>query len=305
MIKNITLTIYTAGISALVLGIAVAQEVPRIQIGDGQKEFPESATSISDGTLFTSSLATGEVFKVGPGAGKSEPFIAAPADGPASSLGVYADEANGALWVCYAAGGEALPSVLAAYDLVTGENRVSATFPGESLCNDIATLADGTAFAADTTGGRIIRVVPGSSVAEEWIKDPLLAGADGLSFGPDGALYVNSVTTHKLFRIELGPDGAAGPITELATSEPLKGPDGMRFGDDGKLYLAENANGRVVEMTIEGDKATIRPLPGPVYDGATSLTIVDDTLYVLESKLSALGGDTDPGPFFVHTVPLN
>lgn len=308
MIKTISLIIFAVTFSTPLS--VLAQEVPRIQIGEGQKEFPESVTSISDGTLFTGSITQGVVFKVAPGAEQSELFIAAPTDGPAGSFGVYADEANGALWVCYAdpavfGGGEALPSVLAAYDLATGEKRLAATFPAGSLCNDIATLPDGTAFAADTAGGRIIRVAAGSGVAEEWLSDPLLAGVDGLSFGPDGVLYVNSVTSHKLLRIELGPDGAAGPITELATSEPLKGPDGMRFGSDGKLYLAENANSRVVEVTIEGDTATIRPLPGPAYNGATAVTIVDDRLHVLETKLSAMGEDTDPGPFFIYTVPLN
>ena len=104
--------------------------------------------------------------------------------------------------------------------------------------------------------------------------------------------------------IDIGADGTAGAIIELTLSEPLKGPDGMRFGDDGVLYLAENAAGRVDAVTIDGDTATIAPLPGEAYDFPAAVTKVGDTLWVLESKLGLLGKEEDPGTFYIHPVSL-
>jgi sugar lactone lactonase YvrE len=297
-----------AALAAVLSMPAFAEEAP-IEIGNGQKEFPESITSTSDGALYAGSLTHGTVMKVAPGATASEPFIAAPDSGPASSFGVHADEANGTLWVCYGdmagfAGAEAMPSVLVGYDLATGSKKTSATFSGASLCNDIATDPDGVAFAADTIGGRIVRVAPGSDIAQNWASDPLLAGADGLAFGGDGSLYVNSVTTNRLFRIAVEADGSAGAITELAISEPLAGPDGMRSGPNGKLYLAENGNGRISEITVEGDTATLRALPVPEMLAPTAVTLVGNRLHILEAKIGLLSSDADPGTFKVHAILL-
>jgi sugar lactone lactonase YvrE len=294
--------------SALLVSAASAQDIAKVQIGDGAMEFPESITSTADGTLFAGSITKGVVFRAAPGATATEVFIEAPAEGPSAILGVYADEANGTLWVCYAdmaafSGAEAKPSALRSFDLASGAAKSSYSFEGPSFCNDIATTADGTAYAADTLGGRVVRTA--GDVLEDWVVADNLAGADGLSFGPDGMLYVNSVTTGKLLRVDVGADGAAGAITELTLSEELKGPDGMRFGDDGVLYVAENAAGRVDAVTIDGDNAVVTPLPGQAYDFPAAVTKVGKTLWVLESKIGKLGGADDPGVFYAYPVALN
>lgn len=286
-----------------------AQEPGPVEFAQGAANgFPESVTSTSDGTLFAGSMSGGTVHRAEPGASAAEIWIEKPAEGPGAVVGVYADESAGTLWACYSdpsvfAGGEAMPAVLRAYDLSSGEEIGSYTFPQASFCNDIATTADGTAYAADTMGARIMRIAPDADEAEVWFEDERLAGVDGLSFGPDGALYLNSVTTNKLFRLELGSDGAPGTLTELTVSEPLQGPDGMRFGPDGILYLAENAAGRVDALTIEGDTVTVRELQDG-FKGPTAVTLVGDTLWVAEAKLGLMGGEEDPGTFYLHPVPL-
>lgn len=296
--------------SALLVSAASAQDLQKVQIGDGAKEFPESVTSTADGTLYAGSVTQGVIFKAAPGSAKTEIFVQAPTDGPSAVLGVFADEANGNLWACYAdmaafSGAQSKPSALRSYDLASGQLKSNHTFNGPSFCNDIATTADGTAYAADTVGARIVRTVAGSDALEDWADGDILAGVDGLSFGPDGMLYVNSVSAGKLVRIDVAADGKAGALTDLALSQELKGPDGMRFGDDGVLYLAENAAGRVHAVAIDGDTATITPLPGGPYDFPAAVTKIGDTLWVLESRLGKLGGTDDPGAFYVHPVALN
>lgn len=301
--------VFYASLPVLVLmaSAAFAQEATKVEVGSAQ-EFPESVTSTNDGTLFVGSITQGTVLKAAAGAAAVEPFIAKPTEGPSSVLGVYADEANGNLWVCYAdmaafAGAESAPSVLRSYDLASGAEKSAYTFDGTSFCNDIATTADGTAYAADTIASRVVRV--NGNKLEDWATGEGLAGVDGLSFGPDGHLYVNSVTANKLIRIDVGADGASGAMTELKLSEEIKGPDGMRFGDDGVLYLAENAAGRVDAVTIDGDTATISPIASEVFDFPTAVTKAGNTLWVLEAKIGKLGGAEDPGTFYVHPLALD
>ena len=286
-----------------------AQTEGGVEFGSGASGFPESVTSTSDGTLYAGSLAGGMIHRAAPGAAAAEAFIDKPAEGPGAVIGVLADEANGTLWACYSdlaafAGGEALPSVLRSYDLESGEETGAFTFPAASFCNDIVTTSDGTAFAADTSGARILRIAPGATEAETWFADPQLAGVDGLAFGQDGALYVNSVTANKLFRLDVNEDGTPGTLTELTLSEAVQGPDGMRAGPDGTLYLAENAAGRVSELTIDGDNVTVRELQGG-FNGPTAVTLVGDTLWVAEAKIGMLGGQEDPDTFYVYPVPLS
>ena len=306
----------TQGWAALTLALltstaALAQEEVSgtIQIGDGQREYPESITSTADGAIYSGSLRDGAIYIALPGEAQAAMMIPSPTTGPAATFGVHADESSNTLWACYADmasfAGTGQPSVLRGYDLTSGAEKIAITLDGKNLCNDIATTANGTAYVADTIGAAIYTVAPGASDAAIWAQDESMAGADGLDFGPDGALYVNSVTTGKLFRIDVQADGTAGAITELSVSEPLTGPDGMRFGANGKLYVTENALGRVTELTIDGDTATARPLPGPKYQFPTGVTFVGDTLYVLEAKLDTLGAEADPGAFSVYPAAID
>lgn len=300
-----SIAIYAITAALIAPGAALAAD--KVQIGD-QKVFPESITSTADGTLFAGSMPLGQVYKAAPGATKTELLIDRPAEGPASVLGVYADEAAKTLWVCYSDAAtfqgspDAVPAQVRTFDLATAAPKGSYALEKGSFCNDIATTADGTAYIADTTNGSVMRLKPGAAALDVWAKDAALAGVDGLSFGPDGALYVNSVTANKLLRIDMGADGAAGAITELTLSEPVKGPDGMRFGDDGKLYLAENGAGRVDAVTIEGDKATITVIKDG-FDMPTAVTKVGDTLWVLEARFGSMQ-EADPGLFYATPVAL-
>lgn len=299
--------------SFLVSGIALALmggttiAADKVLIGD-KGIFPESLTSTADGTLIVGSIGTGQIYKVAPGAATADGWIAAVTDGPTAVLGVFADEANKTLWACYSdlalfAGAGGKGAVLRSYDLSSGALKTAVPLGDGTFCNDIATTADGTAFATDTAGGQVLKVMPGATTAESFFKDAALASLDGLSFGPDGALYLNGVSTNKLFRLTLA-DGKPGTLTELKLSQEIKGPDGMRFGDDGVLYLAENGNGQVDAVTIEGDDATIRQIARDGWDTPTAVTRVGATLWVLEAQFSKMQTPDQAGPFYAYPVAL-
>jgi streptogramin lyase len=295
-------------------GVARAQTAP---VGVPDKSFPESVTSTKDGTLYAGSFNLGGVVKVAQG-GKAEQFIKPGAAGSRSVLGVLADEKSGLLYVCsnditgfgVPGPGDTKGAWLKTFDLASGAPKGSYGLSDpKSLCNDIVVGADGTAYVTDSFTPNVYRLKPGGTALEVWATDPMLApakdgvGLDGIAFGSDGNLYVNTFIPAALFRIAV-KDGKAGAITAIKTSRPLDHADAMRnFGDS--LLLIEGA-GRLDKITVKGDTAEIET----IQDGLTepvSVTQVGNTGWVAEGKLSYIIGDNkgkDPGPFTLKPVAL-
>ena len=97
-------------------------------------------------------------------------------------------------------------------------------------------------------------------------------------------------------------------LTELALSQPVAGPDGFRLIAGNRFLLAEGNSGRVDEVVIDGDRATITVLkeglvspPGVTLVGRTLYALEGKILYLIDPKLKG----QDPGPFLVRAIPLN
>src|SRR5262245_6357236 len=213
--------------------------------------FPESITSTKDGTIIIGSWGTNSIWRIPVGTNSAVKWIdASNAAGPL--LGVLADEKSGRLLVCKAG--------VKTFDLKTGAAREALTLPtANPFCNDLAVRNDGSIYVTDTNGAKVFMFAKGKTEAVQVASDPLLAGADGLAFLSDpGKLYVNSVTTNKLLRLDLAKDGTVTKIMELKLSRPLQGPDGMRPIDGKRLIIAEGVgrtaiavpNGDTIEVTI-------------------------------------------------------
>jgi sugar lactone lactonase YvrE len=280
----------------------------RIEVDGNQPAFPESITSTADGTLYTSSVGLGRIFKAAPGAAKATAWSKKPAKGPQSILGVYADGPTDTLWACYSdmalsKGNSGKPAVLKAFSLASGKVKHRYPMPAKSFCNDVVTTAQGTLYASDTHGGRIMRLRKGAGKLDTWFQDKRLTGVDGITLGPNGGLLLTNVNTNKLYRLAIKSDGSAGTLTELQPSHPLEHPDGLRAMIDGAIYLAENKAGRVDRLSINGDRVTLTTVASG-YHGPTSMTLHGDTLYIVEAKINQFGKTADPSPFYIYPVRL-
>jgi len=270
-----------------VASAAHAQARAEVTIDDTMV-MPESVTSSKDGAIFFGSTTKGTIYRAAPGAGKAEPWIQASTAGLSNVLGVLADDRSNTLWVCSnATGGRGgAPAVgetaLRTFDLKSAAAKGSWPFPGGGFCNDIAIAADGTAYASDTTGRRVLRLKPGAAALDVWVNDQQLNGLDGLTI-LNGDVYMNCFYTGELFRAHIQPDGAAGTLTKVETSMPFTRPDGLRTAGPNKMLQAEG-QGRVTEITINGNRAEVRVLKDGL-TGATAVTQVGDTAFVLVERL--------------------
>lgn len=288
----------------------------------GQGTYPESITSTSDGTLYVSSFSDGGIIRVKPGAAEGEVWIKPGAFETRSTFGLLADEKTNTLWACsndISAIGVKGPSdikgsALKAFDLKTGEGKLSAPLEGTpAMCNDMAIAPDGTVYVTNTLNPQILRLKPGAKTLEVWKTDPLFelepkeAGLDGIAFDKDGNLFVNTFSKAKLFRIEV-KNGEAGKVTALAPSQPVAFADGIRPNGDGSFLMVEGS-GKLDRITLEGDKAKVETLKDGFKGGLTGVTRVGDKAYVTEGQLALITDPSKKGtepqrPFRVHVIDL-
>ncbi len=280
---------------------------------DGPGIFPESMTATKAGDLIFGSSAKGGVYRARPGETVASLWID-PAKTPMGGvLGVYADEPSSTLYVCSIGGGappdkaDAYSEVLS-FDLKTGALKASYPMPGgrKALCNDFAVGKDGSVYVAETIGGQVLRLKKGAAALEVFAKDDKLAGADGIAFGSDGNLYVNSFTKYRFVRLAVGKDGTAGAITELTPSAPLDHPDGMRSFGGMRFLMAEGA-GRIDVVAVKGDALTVTPVKTGE-PGLTSMAVTRGKLWFINAKLAyrqdpALKGQ-NPEPFTAESQDI-
>jgi sugar lactone lactonase YvrE len=299
----------TLAINVCAIGVSLfaADKITEIPINQPKDLFPESITSLKDGTIILGSVPGG-IFKIKPGETEPKPFVAREGNGFTTVLGVLADEKAHTLWVCNTG-----PGALKAFDLGTGMAKGSWTMPTGAVCNDIAVADNGTAYASDTAGAKLFMLKKGAAALEQAAADPLLAGVDGLAFGDKNTLYVNSVTAGKLIKLDLGPDGKSTKVTELKLSEPLGAPDGLRAIGKNKFVQAENGNaaragGRLALVTVDPktNMATIKMLKDGM-QATPATTATKGMAWVAEGKQDYRNGANkgkDPTPFKLYAVKL-
>jgi sugar lactone lactonase YvrE len=306
-------------LAVVVVAPSASAEEPANRIAlSGDRAYPESIAAAADGTLYVSSLASGGIWRIKPGSATAEAWIAPGMYDTRSTFGVLVDDKTGVLWVCSndvsALGvpgpGTATGSNLKAFDLISGEGKMSVPFPGTgNICNDMAIGADGALYATNSLKPQILRLKPGATSLEVFVESPVFeqpkdgAGLDGIAFGADGNLYVNTYTNGGFFRIDV-KDGAAGTIKKLAPSRALKFPDALR-PTGGQSFVMAEGGGMLDRVTIDGDAVQVETVREGLA-GPTGVALVGNTLWAPEGQLSHLfDAKTGPPslPFQVVGVP--
>jgi sugar lactone lactonase YvrE len=253
----------------------------------GDRAYPESITAGPDGTLFVSGPAVGGVWRIKPQSATAEEWIKPGAFGSRSTLGVLVDSKANLLWVCSndfssvgIPGPSSVPgSFLKGFDLSSGEGKVSAALPGKAtLCNDMVVGADGSLFVTNSLAPQILKLKPGANELEVWLENSAFEqppggapGLDGIAFGADGNLYVNTFAKGDLFRVEV-KDEKPGKITKLQPSRPLKLPDGLR-PTGGQTFVMAEGGGTVDHVNVSADTVDIQTVKDGIA-GPTSVALV-------------------------------
>ncbi len=295
-------------LAAVIAAPSANAEEPAKRIAlSGDRAYPESIAAAADGTLYVSSLASGGVWRIKPGSATAEAWIAPGTYDTRSTFGVLVDDKKGVLWVCSndisALGvpgpGTATGSNLKAFDLISGEGKMSVPFPGTgNICNDMAVGADGALYATNSQKPQILRLQPGATSLEVFVESPVFeqpkdgAGLDGIAFGADGNLYVNTYTNGGFFRVDV-KDGAAGGVKKLAPSRALKFPDALR-PTGGQSFVMAEGGGTLDRVTIDGDAVQVETVREGLA-GPTGVALVGNTLWAPEGQLSHLF-DAKAGP---------
>jgi len=111
-----------------------------------------------------------------------------------------------------------------------------------------------------------------------------------LIFGPDGNLYVSSVTTNNVLRYD-GKTGEFKGAFVTAGSGGLVYPTGMAFGPDGNFYVASSKDPKVAILRYNGiTGAFINEFISGSPGGLAGPT--DILFYTFESQIAATGHDT-------------
>ena len=122
-------------------------------------------------------------------------------------------------------------------------------------------------FTSSTVRGAVWRVPALGGAAEVWFESPLLVGTGAFQFGfPLGAngiayrqnaIVVGNTEAARLVRIEIEPDGSAGPAGVLAESPLLLGVDGIAFDVHGDVWAAVIAQSTIVRVSPDGTITTV------------------------------------------------
>jgi len=174
----------------------------------------------------------------------------------------------------------------------TNNGQIRQVSPGGNVSEVLGNLAgpsalavgpDGRLYIAESRAHRILRWQPGQPAAEVfagqgtsgWQDGPATAARFfsplGLSFGPDGSLYVADSQNHALRKITqagqvstLAGNGEAGYRDGLGAAARFREPVTVIHDAAGNLLVADLLNRRVRHITPEGltSSLDIQPAPG-------------------------------------------
>ena len=200
------------------------------------------------------------------------------------------------------------------YDLKNGLLADRCDAPDASQLNDLTIATDGTIYATDSASGTLFRKMPADKTLTPFGAKGALPGANGITLGADGKLYV--AISAGVARI----DRSTGAPTRLAQPETVVtgGCDGL-YWHGGDLIGIQNVTnpGRVIRiaLTEQGTRISgstvLQSYHHPEFAEPTTGAIAADALCVIANSyvghFQPNGSIKDPGqlkPTAIIAVPL-
>jgi sugar lactone lactonase YvrE len=215
-----------------------------------------------------------------------------PADNLDCVLGLFIDSAHEQLYAVSTNGflDEAQKkrrNAVVRYDLKNAllVNRYDA--PDASQLNDLTIAADGTIYATDSASGTLFRKKPAEKTLRPFEANGTLPGANGITVGADGSLYV-AISTG-IARIDI----STGAPTRLPQPDTVVtgGCDGLYWHTGDLLGIQNVTNpGRVIRIML-ADKGTrisgttvLQSYHHPEFAEPTTGAIAGEALYVIANS---------------------
>ncbi|WP_345347609.1 hypothetical protein [Actinoallomurus liliacearum] len=264
---------------------ADVEEVTTVKSFDyGARETPENIVVLKDGTICTTLLAAGTVWRSTTGA---ERVVRRSDDAMAVGL---ASDADDRLYVAVRSQDEAVAGIWRS-DTAGCWARFAAAKASAGL-NGITFDDEGTLFAADSVNGEILYLPRGHDDLQLWLADDRLkptsfddpvsgTGVNGVKF-VDGSLYVTNTAQATILRIE-PQAGRPSRTTEIHSGVPA---DDFAFDAFGNIYLAVHPENTVQRIAPDG-VVTVLATADDGLDGPTAVAVVEEGILV--TNLGILG----------------
>lgn len=200
-------------------------DVSLVPTGATAPALPSAGPAVPNGDLFVSSSGTNSVLRFD---GSTGAFVATAASGGGlNGPRGFTLAPSGALLVCSFGTDEII-----AFDPSTGMNL--GVFVNETVNDPEASALgpNGNLFVS-TNGGAVVEInaITGNP---QGVFVPGLASPRGLTFGPDGNLYVADEAADAVLRFDYP---TASPEEPFASGAAFVSPKGLIFGPDGHLYV--------------------------------------------------------------------
>ncbi len=204
---------------------------------EDKKAYPEALTIAADGSLYSGSYCTGEIWKITTD-GAMETYLQA--DSGVGAASGMAFSPSGDLYVIDRENCDPRKSV-SKIKKITPDGTVTdfGDIPDTELLNSLAFAPDGTLYATDTQLGEVRFYTPDGTGATWWeLPEPREnARPTGLEYDPvHHALVVADSSNGVVYRVVIGEDGKPGDITEIYEQRERE-LDGLTVDDEGNVIF--------------------------------------------------------------------
>jgi len=169
------------------------------------------------------------------------------------------------------------------------------------FCNDLTSDKSGNVYVTDSAYNVIYRLKLDENGLNPaltlWSDNPAYKSTgmnlDGIVYHPNGYIVVGKLTDNAFMKVPISDAQTAGTpaLIEVTGDSSISGPDGMVLIQNDRIIVSHSmGTGGAVSALISSDDFATATVSKPVATtySAVASRIVDGTLYVLETNISAI-----------------